>query len=1079
MPHAVSINTRNSSDLAAVTGAIAESRPAPIITSTAAANSIPLAQVGPPHPLFTPEPSSARLSTGELPSPAFGRPDQQRTALYGSATANSVETAALALAQSAVRRDRSESESETSPLRYGLDPGHRGALAEETVPSIADQERRLQLEQKNAQIAHWLELGPETFDDVASKGSTDLVERARSHEREAPGAEHSQSQLSTAERTIANGDAMDIDGEGASQRPESPPVSVHVRSFDREAGSASPTAAFALIDAHPWIEPLRFPSMPGTISQPATSNAAMVRFLRCADTVETASRAASEGEHGGFLGESEIDLLSKHPGILSRLSLGPPSMAPSTEHLNPPLSAPPTNRVLKPKPSSLDLQPFDGSLTPERAKTTPNPKSGSPDLDTPRKTSANRPVNYTSRWAAVNASPKSAKSRTRSVGHRMSRTATELSDDMDDTQSIPDGWAVGELAAEYLEPTYESFQKRIRDRETRIEDFLLERLVKEQLHRYKYLVDLKVDHAQARKNGQCSSGTLCIDSVQFREAHDVSAEKPGSGGEKEEEGPESGYPVEVALFPPGVPPPPVKRLPAEFECPFCYTVRTFQKPSDWSKHIQEDVAPFICTFSNCPEPKSFKRKADWVRHENERHRQLEWWQCNKEGCMHTCFRRDNFVQHLVREHKMAEPKPKATGNASTRGPERVTSTKHSAEEQVIKTVDTCRRETTRNSVDEPCRFCGTRCNSFKKLTVHLARHMETISLPILDLVSRYDVNSGIVEIGDIKPALSSASAMQDSELSAIRSDSPINVIVPANRSHPLTESKDTPMTNSQPVTARPPESPAPFSVAVNNTAPPLVSFPAPAPVAASTAPIPAPPPPVPKTPTPASALNSTPAHVQTSHPASGSASTSPNVPAPAPAPAPAYALGPPLAPAPPPVSAPIPAPVLAPALPPTPAPVSAPALAPVLAPAPAPAAAAAPVLPPILAPAIRPAPVPLPTLAPAPPPATSSGPGQSPSITTTGDVPHLPTPSGKIKEKPFRCEVTGCTHDRAFASQNDLNRHMKGVHGIYQGGSDPRFFRCQGQDCSKEGKVWPRLDNFRGHIARMHPDEDVEDLIRR
>jgi hypothetical protein len=128
--------------------------------------------------------------------------------------------------------------------------------------------------------------------------------------------------------------------------------------------------------------------------------------------------------------------------------------------------------------------------------------------------------------------------------------------------------------------------------------------------------------------------------------------------------------VAPAAFPSGVPLPPVKRLPAEFECPLCFKVKKFYKPSDWTKHVHEDVQPFTCTFPNCGEPKSFKRKADWVRHENERHRQLENWTCQIADCNHTCYRKDNFVQHLVREHKIAEPRQRtraANKDAPTTG----------------------------------------------------------------------------------------------------------------------------------------------------------------------------------------------------------------------------------------------------------------------------------------------------------------------------------------------------------------------------------------------------------------------------
>jgi len=63
---------------------------------------------------------------------------------------------------------------------------------------------------------------------------------------------------------------------------------------------------------------------------------------------------------------------------------------------------------------------------------------------------------------------------------------------------------------------------------------------------------------------------------------------------------------------------------------------------------------FTCIFEKCEEPKSFKRKAYWVLHENERHRHLEWWICSVDGCRDVCYRKGDFLQHLVREHKLPE-----------------------------------------------------------------------------------------------------------------------------------------------------------------------------------------------------------------------------------------------------------------------------------------------------------------------------------------------------------------------------------------------------------------------------------------
>ncbi len=173
-------------------------------------------------------------------------------------------------------------------------------------------------------------------------------------------------------------------------------------------------------------------------------------------------------------------------------------------------------------------------------------------------------------------------------------------------------------------------------------------------------------------------------------------------------------------------------------------------------NVHEDLQPFTCTFPHCADPKSFKRKADWVRHENERHRQLEWWKCNMPDCSHICYRKDNFVQHLVREHKMQEPKLKAlrtparpSGRAGVATPQpevvanwHATSVADAEQSEVDKLwalVEECRHDTLKLPRDEACKFCGNVCTSWKRLTVHVAKHMEQISTPILRLVEQKDV----------------------------------------------------------------------------------------------------------------------------------------------------------------------------------------------------------------------------------------------------------------------------------------------------------------------------------------------------
>ena len=225
-------------------------------------------------------------------------------------------------------------------------------------------------------------------------------------------------------------------------------------------------------------------------------------------------------------------------------------------------------------------------------------------------------------------------------------------------------------------------------------------------------------------------------------------------------------------FPPGVPMPPASSLPAEFECQLCFRVKKFRKPSDWKKHVYEDVQPFTCTYYNCPEPKSFKRKADWVRHENERHRHLEWWICDVEDCNHKCYRMDNFMQHLVREHKLPEPKSK-TKTARKKDP---------GSDPLWAKIENCRHETSNRPQDEPCKFCGKTFNTWKKLTVHLAKHMEHIGLPILELVEQQFVNGNTI-IKPVEPPPRQNTSLRQLENQSYPGDSGYLSQVPERDNH--------------------------------------------------------------------------------------------------------------------------------------------------------------------------------------------------------------------------------------------------------------------------------------------------------
>lgn len=343
-------------------------------------------------------------------------------------------------------------------------------------------------------------------------------------------------------------------------------------------------------------------------------------------------------------------------------------------------------------------------------------------------------------------------------------------------------------------PTLDGFRGQVVQLNPRLDPVLVERFANEQLRRYKALVDTKSNHSRAVGKKQCIAGKYCYaqggdatllppkTSAQDVDGAPTQFQVPGkneAGNDAEALGDGA---VTTAQFPMGVPLPPVKRLPAEFECPICFKVRKFQKPSDWTKHVHEDVQPFTCTFPDCNEPKSFKRKADWVRHENEKHRKLEWWTCTIPECHHTCYRKDNFVQHLVREHKMPEPKVKkmktkgkhAVTNGNSIAPEILGEENRREQEieKLWKLVENCRHDTDRSPKEEPCRFCGNVCSSWKKLTVHLAKHMEQIAMVVLALVKERDfsVNADAGPVGNVPFPVSTSESREASYLTAYQGE---------------------------------------------------------------------------------------------------------------------------------------------------------------------------------------------------------------------------------------------------------------------------------------------------------------------
>lgn len=106
--------------------------------------------------------------------------------------------------------------------------------------------------------------------------------------------------------------------------------------------------------------------------------------------------------------------------------------------------------------------------------------------------------------------------------------------------------------------------------------------------------------------------------------------------------------------------------------------------------------------------------------------------------------------------------------------------------------------------------------------------------------------------------------------------------------------------------------------------------------------------------------------------------------------------------------------------------------------------------------------------------------GMSPPAPRTASKIHCPHPDcdheSKTKSehnkhvarhtRPHRCKVPGCNHISGFSTSNDLDRHTRSRHPEIM--SSGNSFKCREGSCASKKKIWPRADNFRSHLKRVH-----------
>ncbi|KAF2743783.1 hypothetical protein M011DRAFT_212531 [Sporormia fimetaria CBS 119925] len=57
----------------------------------------------------------------------------------------------------------------------------------------------------------------------------------------------------------------------------------------------------------------------------------------------------------------------------------------------------------------------------------------------------------------------------------------------------------------------------------------------------------------------------------------------------------------------------------DFECPFCFRLKSFRSESLWRRHVFSDLRAYVCTFADCDGP-YFSDVNEWFRHEMTMHR---------------------------------------------------------------------------------------------------------------------------------------------------------------------------------------------------------------------------------------------------------------------------------------------------------------------------------------------------------------------------------------------------------------------------------------------------------------------------
>ncbi|KAJ5675832.1 hypothetical protein N7462_008729 [Penicillium macrosclerotiorum] len=102
-----------------------------------------------------------------------------------------------------------------------------------------------------------------------------------------------------------------------------------------------------------------------------------------------------------------------------------------------------------------------------------------------------------------------------------------------------------------------------------------------------------------------------------------------------------------------------------------------------------------------------------------------------------------------------------------------------------------------------------------------------------------------------------------------------------------------------------------------------------------------------------------------------------------------------------------------------------------------------------------------------------------PACTWVGKCPSDKRKHEARHRKLFKCNEPNCPRKEGFGTINDLARHKKCVHNKEPERGPKMMYLCFGMNCPRPDKKWPRLDNFKQHLSRMHHEEDADALLKK